>query len=222
MERENQTNFMRNRFFLYSILLITTFCSCHTNRYIYFASPPNNPYFTKKGESKVAAYYSSSNSNSLTKEFADGFDLQGAYALSNHLALAVSYFNRKEKDVYGVGYNDPFDSSIVRYKRNLIDVGTGYFIALNKKKTITFNFYGGLSLGKFSIDDNGLDKNLISYNRFHSSHITRWFFQPSINFMPGKYVRFSFTLKSSYVLYGKVKTNYTSEELQFFPVFRTF
>lgn len=198
-------------------LLFACFSSCSSNRYIYSASPPNNPYFQKKGESKLAAYYSSSDNNTLKNEFARGWDLQGAYAIGDHWALTASYFNRRERDVYNYyRYSNPFDSSIVKYKRNLFEIGSGYFISVNPKKTITINLYGGAAFGKFSFDDNGLDGIRANYSRNHSSNITKWFLQPSVNFMPGRHVRFSFILKSSYVHYGNIQTTYTPAELQYF------
>ena len=202
---------------LFAIVLLLCITSCSSNRYIYSASPANNSYFQKKGESKLAAYYSSSNDNTSAKEFANGWDLQGAYAIGDHWALTASYYNRKERDVYNYyRYRNPFDSSVVKYKRNLFEMGGGYFISLNQKKTITVNLFGGAAFGKFSFDDNGLDGTMATYSRNHSSNITKWFFQPSINFMPGRYVRFSFILKSSYVHYGNIQTNYTANELQYF------
>jgi len=195
------------------------FTSCTTYRYIYTASPANNPYFKEKGESKLTAYYSSAGGNRLTRVHAHGTDLQGAYAIGNNWALTIGYLNRREKDVYSQHYN-LYDSSVVQYKRNLFDVGGGYFIPLNKKKDITANLYGGFASGKFSFKDNGLDDSHSFYSRYHESKITKWFFQPSINFMPGENIRFSFAAKFSYVHYGKIQTSYTSDELQYFGLDR--
>ncbi len=209
---------MTNKSLLFLVLVIATLSSCTTHRYIYSASPANNPYFTEKGESKLTGYYSSSDANRLTGEYARGVDLQAAYAVGNHWALTMGYFNRREKDVFNFsGYDGPFDSSIINYKRNLFDIGAGYFIALNTKKTITFNFYGGMAFGKFSFVDNG-QANSMDYSRYHNSAITKWFFQPAINFMPGEYVRFSFLLKNSFVHYGNIQTSYTAEEQSYFSL----
>ncbi|MDQ2720666.1 MAG: hypothetical protein M3Z26_13035 [Bacteroidota bacterium] len=204
-----------------SLIIMIAFTSCTTYRYIYSASPANDPYFNKKGESKLTGYYSSSGDNNLLGEFAGGFDMHGAYAIENHWALTVGYFNRREKDVFNYYHSDsPFDSSIVKYKRNLFDIGAGYFVALNQNKTITFNLYGGFSSGKFSLEDDGVDHNDSNYNRYHDSKINKWFLQPSFNFMPGHHVRFSFGLKVSFVHYGNIHTSYTAEELHYFALDR--
>ena len=210
---------MRNKLLLASIIFITAFSSCTTYRYMYAASPPNNPYFTQKGESKLTGYYSSSDNNIITKEFADGFDFHAAYAIGDHWALAAGYYNRRERDVFSSSFN-LYDTSTINYKRNLFDIGGGYFVPLSIKKGITFNLYGGMALGKFSLVDNGIDKNQAVYNRYHNSHITKWFFQPAINFMPGRYVRFSFITKFSFVHYGNIQTSYTPDEVQYFSLNR--
>ena len=203
------------------IAALSAFTSCDTYRYIYSASPPNNPYFIKKGESKLAAYYSSSNnsSNNLANDFAHGYDLQAAYAFSNHWALTSSYFNRREKDDYGHNSYNIYDTSTIRYKRSLIDISAGYFVSLNRKKTISFNLYGGMATGKFSFTDNGLESGA-AYSRFHDSRITKWYFQPSFNFIPSEYFRLSLIVKSAYVHYGHVETSYTPYEQQYFSLDR--
>ncbi|MEO9098877.1 MAG: hypothetical protein ABI267_01050 [Ginsengibacter sp.] len=210
---------MKKLFLFSAFVVMTGLYSCGTERFIYSASPPNNPYFTKKGESKLTAYYSSNNSNSDTHagELAGGWDLQGAYALSDHVALTASYFNRREEDLYGSGYQSPFDSSVVKYKRNLFGMGAGYFIPLNKRKTIYFNFYGGMDFGQFSFEDNGTDNIGQNYNRYHRSNITKWYFQPSFNFIKRNF-RMSIIFKSSYVHYGNIKTSYTPLESQDFSL----
>jgi len=206
---------MRNSFNV--LIIIFTLTSCNTYRYIYSASPSNNPYFQQKGESKLTAYYSTSADDQLSTIYAHGFDLQSAYAFGNHWALTFGYFDRKEKDAYAKSYN-LYDTSVIHYKRNLFDIGGGYFTPINTKKNITANLYGGLASGKFSFEDNGVDDNQSVYNRYHESAITKWFIQPSINFMPGEYIRFSFAAKISYVHYGKIKTTYTQEELEYFSL----
>lgn len=162
----------------------------------------------------MTGYYSSSYENEVG-EFSEGVDLQGAYAISNHLALTVGYFDRHEKNVNDFSKDDhPFDSSIIHYKRNLLDFGGGYFLPLNKNKTVTFNLYGGIATGQFSFDDKG-QSDAIDYERYHNSRVTKWYFQPCFNFMPGKYFKFAIIFKASFVHYGDIRTSYTPEEQRF-------
>lgn len=200
---------------LFTVIIIGLF-SCNTNyRYIYTASPANNPYFIQKGESNLTANYSSANNIRPVNKYAAGIDLQAAYALSDHWAITTSYYNRREKDEFSSLQTGPFENSTVRYKRNLFDIGGGYFVVLNKRKTITFNSYGGISLGKFSFMDDGIDSSGADYSRYHHNAIRKWYFQPSFNFMPGEYIRFSYATKFSFVHYGNIQTSYTPEELKY-------
>ncbi|HEV8083949.1 MAG TPA: hypothetical protein VGP55_12140 [Chitinophagaceae bacterium] len=187
-------------------LLAITFTSCTTNRYIYSASPANNPYFTKKGDSKLTGYYSSDAGSDATEKYARGLDLQGGYAFGNHWAIIAGYFNRKERDVQNESSRDDF---FINYKRDLSDIGGGYFTQFNGNKNLSFNFYGGFASGKFSFEED-------NYTRYHESVIHKWFLQPSINFIEGEYFRGSIATKVSFVHYGNVKTSYTSTELNYY------
>jgi len=208
---------MRNKFSPCSIFILAIFYSCNTPRYIYSPSPPNNPYFKEKGDSKLTAYYSSGgDDNKSSGHKNNGFDLQAAYAISNNWALTAGFFERKEKEIYPFGAYNYFDSSAVSYKRHIIDVGGGYFISMNRKRTVFLTIYGGLGLGKFSFSDDGIDKARVSYSRFHNSSISKWFIQPSLNFFAGNYFRASLIAKFSFVYYGNISTSYTNEELQFY------
>jgi hypothetical protein len=197
------------------------FVSCNSPRYIYSPSPPNNPYFTEKGQSKVAAYYSSGgDDNAITGTKNRGLDVQGAYAISDKWALTAGYFNRKERDVYTSGNYNYFDSSILDYKRNLVDVGGGYIIPLNKPRTVSVNLFAGLAFGKFAFTDKGIDKSGTAYSRFHNSKILKWYAQSSLNAMPGRYFRASFVFKFSFLHYGNIATSYTNDEVNFFRLDR--
>lgn len=208
---------MRKGIFYNSLLILLLFTSCRAYRYIYAPSPPNNPYFVEKGESLLAPYFSTTGDLRFSKKYVYGFDLQGAYSVTNHFAVTASYFTRKEKDGYPGNFS-LYDTSTILYTRNLFDVGAGYFVPLDKKKTVTANLYAGIGSGKFSFNDDGLDKNQQPYDRYHQSHITKWYFQPSINFMPAEYLHISFITKFSYVHYSKIKTSYTLDELQYFSL----
>ncbi len=211
---------MRNTAILFWAILIALFSSCISKRYIYSASPPNNPYFTKKAQSQLTGSYSvsASSSDDGADGQANGFDLQGAIAVSDHWAVTAGYFNRREKDIYQYyNINSPFDTSVVKYKRKLFDIGGGYFYSLNPQKTIVLNLFGGVGFGTFSFDDNGKMNNT-AYSRFHSSNVTRFFFQPAVNFTTGNYFRCAVILRSSFVHYGSIQTSYTANELQSFSL----
>lgn len=200
-------------------LLIITFISCSSPRYIYTASPANNPIFVEKGESKLTAYYSengkreysSSDGNDYATKKANGFDFQGAFALTKNFAITAGYYNRREKDIAQSG----LENSTIQYKRGLFDLGGGFFLPLNKKQTITFNIYGGVSAGKFSFTDQAFG-TLDDHSQFHNSHVFQWYYQPAFNFMPGKgeYFRMAVLFKKSFVYYSNIKTSYAETEIK--------
>jgi hypothetical protein len=213
---------MKNTLLIFAGIITITLSCCTSRRYIYSASPANNPYFSKKGQSQLSALYSSSGGNrdASTDGYARGADLQGGYSISDHWALTAGYFNRNEKDVYDYyTSNTSLDSSIVTYKRNLLDLGAGYFFPLDQRKDIMLNIFAGLGFGKFSFDDIG-KLNGANYNRYHNSSITKWFIQPAINFTTGPYFRAAVIFRSSFVHYGNIQTSYTASELRDFSLER--
>jgi hypothetical protein len=206
---------MRNKNFVLLSIICLAIASCRTPRYIYSPAPPNNPYFREKGESKLATYYSTGgDNNKLTKEYNNGLDLQAAYAVGDHFALTADYFKRNEKDAIYDYDRTYFDSSIVRYRRNLTNFGAGYFTPITKDKNITVNIFGGLGFGKYSFTDNGFN-NGIGYHRDYNSNMSKWYIQPSINFFVGNYFRTGLISKVSWVHFNDIKTSYTPDELSY-------
>ena len=202
-----------NRNYLFACIIILC-CSCRAERYIYSPSPPSVPYFKEKGDSKLTAFYSVGDNAPQTTLNA-GYDLQGAYALSDNWAVMFNYFHRTEKDNYS-RLGNVFDTSAIRYRRNLAELGIGYILPLNRKHTITYNIYTGVAFGTFAIEDNGVDKNNLAYSRQHTNPVTKTFLQGGFNFMTSDYVNLSLCGRFSWVHYGTNNTNYTTEELVFF------
>jgi hypothetical protein len=215
------------------LLFIVVLSSCHTPRYIYSPAPPNTPFFTHKNQSVLAAYVSGgdgrrSGYDSLrtVKPRNQGFDLQGAYSISDHFAITADYFKRKERDVFNPGdinipddtYYNFFDSSVVNYNRNLFSLGVGYFKILDRKQSITFNVYAGIGFGKFSFTDKGSDKSGVAYQRQHSADITKWYIQPSIHFIEKNYFAMGLVTKFSIVNYRNVSSSYNSEERSYYSL----
>lgn len=196
---------MRIKIISFSIIVITVLSSCsNPYRYIYTATPPNNPYFIQKGESKLAGYYSNaSDSHEANTKQSGGWDFQGAYAISNHLALTAGYLNRIETDGNHV-YNS--EDYFIKYKRNLFDIGAGYFLALDNKKKTTINLYGGVAFGTFSFTDT-------EYGASHKSAITKPYFQPSLNYSASSNFRMSFGSRFSFVHYGNIETSYSPSQI---------
>ena len=203
----------KNLILFYSLCIL--FASCRTPRVIYSPSPPNNPYFREKGESKLAAYYSTGGgADQLTNEYNFGLDIQAGYALSDHWAVTADYFQRDEKDVTNLVTQGLFDSSVIRYDRNFKSLGAGYFIPLTDKKTIMYGVFAGGGFGNLEFTDNGMDNN-VTYSRYYKTELTKWYLQSAISFYAGKYFRTALIGKLSWVHYANPVTTYTADELEY-------
>lgn len=203
---------------IYLVLVAALFFSaCYTPRYVYSPSASNVPVLTKKGESKLAAFYSASPfSNTSSKNFyVYGFDIQAAYALSSHWALLFNQYNRYEKNS---GDFDFFrlDSTVIRYKRGITEIGGGYFGPVSKSNHIFLQLMGGVGIGKFTMDDNGKNSANQYYSRYHETAVTKAFLQPAIQLQYNKYFNTSFSSRVSFIWYHGIKTNYTDTEQEAF------
>lgn len=211
---------MTKRFYyLFIALLMLT--ACKSYRYVYAPSPAVNPFFTAKGDNQFALYYSGSGDNAEPgkREKNEGLDIQGAYAISDRVALTGSYYYRTEQDFYPSSLTTQtvnFSTSTVNYKRKLFDIGAGYFIPLDKKKEFVFNLYGGIGFGDFAIADKGTDTNDDPYTRNYKANMVKWYLQPSLNFFPAKHIRIGCISKFSFVSYNTVSTDYTTAEQSYF------
>ena len=182
--------------------------SCTTPRYIYSPSAHNVPLLTQKGDSKLGAVYST---NAVGQEKKDGveidnrsrgYDLQGTVAITNNFAIQASHFYRWEKTEGGP------DSITLKYKRNLTEIGLGYYLPINDKKNAFFQVFAGAGLGRFSFTDN--DK---TGNYFHQANITKIYLQPAVLFKSKGSFTTSIAVRFSSINYSKIKTNYSASQL---------
>lgn len=198
-----------------TVLTLLFFASCTTPRFAYSPNAHNVPVFTQKNDSKLAAAYST---NADTRESdskyhhnrANGFDVQGAYAITNHVGVQASYFSRTEA-TYSTS-EDYFDSSTINYKRDLFEFGAGYFAPIDRRGKVHFQVFGGVGFGKFKIAENGLDKNQLYYSRFHNSNITKFYIEPAIIFKSRETFAASLSTRFSIIKFGNIQTNYLQYE----------
>ncbi|HMK03823.1 MAG TPA: hypothetical protein VK489_06510 [Ferruginibacter sp.] len=200
---------MKNFFFpalFISLIFIAT--SCETPRYIYSPSAHNVPVLTKKGDSKIGAVYST---NLTGEEKRDGepidnrtrgFDLHGAVAITDNFAIQANHFYRWEKTTGGP------DTMTIRYKRNLTELGLGYYLPVNDKRTVFFQFFAGAGLGKFSFTD----KDKFGSN-FHEANITKVYLQPAMLFRSKGSFTSSVSVRASIINYSNIKTSYNATRL---------
>lgn len=203
-------------------LLPIVFCqllsSCYTPRYAYSPSAHNVPVLTKKGDSKLAFNYSVNfadnrvKENVSTKGKASGYDVQAAYAFTNHWAMQVNYFHRKERNA-GDFDSNVLDSTVINYKRNLTEIGAGYFKTLNSNKKAAVQIFAGIGFGKFSFTDNGKDQSNVYRSRYHTMNITKIFIQPALMIRGKKNFAASLSSRFSTIYFKNITTDYSATEL---------
>lgn len=192
-------------------------CSCYTPRYVYSPSAHNVPVLAKKGDSKLAFNYSVNPSDNTVKDSvpvkakARGYDLQAAYAFTNHWAVQLNYFHRTERNAgdFDAGIRD---SVVINYKRRLTELGAGYFHLLNNQRSL-FQVFAGVGLGKFSFTDNGKDQNRLLRNRYHTMNVTKLFIQPAFTVRSKRNFAASFSSRHSFIFFRNIKTDYSATEL---------
>ena len=194
--------------FLIFFTVILLAVSCTTPRYVYSPAAQNVPVLTQKGDSKIGAMYST---NFVGEERRDGkvidnrsrgLDVHGAYAISDHFAVQANYFARWERTEGGP------DSINVSYKRYLGEIGIGYYLPVNDKKNVFFQFFAGVGLGNFSFTDTDRFGN-----NYHQSNITKVYLQPAILFRSKGSFTSSISVRGSIISYSKIKTSYSATEL---------
>ena len=197
---------------IFEILLIVTIlfilASCKTPRYAYSPSAHNVPVITQKGDGKIGALYStntmggSAEGTNAINNTANGFDVQGAYALSDNWAVQASHFQRWETTTGGS------DSVTIKYRRNLTEIGGGYYYALSENKKTFIQFFAGLGLGKFSFTDHSINGDF-----FHQSNIFKFYIQPAFLFRSKGSFSGAVDVRGSFIKFNSIKTNYTADAL---------
>ena len=110
---------------LFLFLFVLTAASCYSPRYMYSPAASNVPILTKKGDSKLAAYYSNSSfgGRDVKNLYSYGFDVQAAYAINNHWLVLLSQSNRYEK-TSGDLETYYLDSNSIRYTKKRVIIST--------------------------------------------------------------------------------------------------
>ncbi|RYY69491.1 MAG: hypothetical protein EOO13_09370 [Chitinophagaceae bacterium] len=206
---------------LYIVLLFGLFfqSACYTPRYVYSPAAQNIPLLTEKGDSKLGVLYSTNLTGSKTidnqnfRGYSKGIDVHGAYAINKRFALQANYFSRSEMN--GGDYTAAGDSSVIRYKRNLTELGAGYYTQISGDKTsgLYVQIFGGAGFGKFSFTDNSKDNNNIPALNFHQANILKFYIQPAILFQSKKKVQVAMSSRFSMISYNNIKTDYSEDEL---------
>lgn len=203
---------------LYFLGLIVLLTACNTPRYMYSPAAQNVPVLVKAGDSKLGANYSSdlsgnpftTTSGEVDHNKSEGYDLQGAVAITDHFAIQAQYFKRNEsnhnQDIY-------YDSSSVRYKRELTEFGIGFFRSMHRRDKIMFQVFAGVGKGRFSFTDIGKDQNSLTYHRFHQADVLKLYIQPAFQFRIRDNFALAISTRFSTLKFSHIKTDYSQTEL---------
>src|ERR1044072_9114313 len=101
------------------IIAIFIFSSCQIERKIYSPLPLNNPSVERKNDFSVNASVSSPK----------GFDFQGGYAVTDHLALLAGAYTHQNKDreTSVEFFSNQYDSSNLNYHHHGFTLGPGVY-----------------------------------------------------------------------------------------------
>ncbi len=198
------------------VIILLTFSSCYSPRYIYSPPTQNIPLLNKKGNSKLGGYFTAGGGSAnfaytSIKNYNKGIDLHMAYALSDHFGIMINKYNRWEKNNGANDFNTG-DSAVIKYRRGLIEFAAGYFTSLKRGRNTSFQVFAGMASGKFSLKENSAN-NGTRFTRFHNNNITKLFLQPAITVGQQKNFAASFSSRFNAVFYKNLKTDYSSSEL---------
>ena len=175
-------------FTLFVIVLLHSSCV----HYYYAPSANNVPLFKEKNEARIQAQFSSGNAFT-------GFDIQSAYAISQHAGLQLNIFHAGQTDnEYGSGNG------------TYAEFAGGYFKPLVNKKWV-FETYGGFGTGSVK----NIYINPINLTQENSKiSITKFFIQPSFGFT-SNYFDAAFSSKFSMVTAGVKNSTLTKENNEY-------
>jgi len=186
--------------------------ACYAPRYVYSPPTQNIPLLNKKNDFEFSAFYAGSiNAFQEKGNYNRGFDLQAAWAVSNHFAVMINESVRWEKN----GGNDTFfqnDSSLLSYKRNFTEIGAGYFTTAANNIKMRFQVFGGAAFGSSKIFDDFTSNN-VQLNKYHYSRVTKFFIQPALTYSFFKNSSTALSSRFTGVVFTQIRTNYTSAEL---------
>lgn len=207
------------RKFLCVIILVAMLASCETPRYAYSPTAHNVPVFTKQGDTKLSGSYSSNfdlvddDGNNYHRNRANGFDVQAAVAVTNHFAILGSYYNRRESSYSNGNYPYSFDSVSIGAKREMYEVGAGYYKPIGSKQRGIFAIYAGAGFGKMKLNEKGTDANLgVPYTRYMNANLFKYYLEPSMSFRAGDVFTVSLATRFSGLRYKNIHSDYTNDE----------
>ena len=200
------------RKYTFLLFISISVSSCYSPRYVYSPPTQNIPLLDKKNDVELSAFYGGAINFFKEKgNYNRGFDIQSAWAITNHFAVMINENARWEKN----GGNDsffPVDSSFLSYKRNFTEFGAGYFSSRGENIKMQFQAFGGAAFGSSKIFDDFITNNTHE-NKYHYSNVTELFIQPALIYSFFKNFSVAFSSRFNEVIFTHIRTSYTSAEL---------
>jgi len=207
-----------------------------------YATPAANAdYLAQKGDATVTAYYSANaitdNTYTTNPSYAGitsgGADVHGAYAITDNWRVLAGYSYKHITQVYtydttkyygGGGIFAPartqtniFDSSLIKYNSSFFQIGAGYSMPLNARKTIMYNLHAGIDFGQLTLNDAGLNGSGNPYTRYYSVKTTKSWLQGAFNFGNVRTIlNCSLGGRFSLLHFSNPTTTYLQQELDYF------
>lgn len=205
--------------FYITIIFAISLQSCSTSEYMLYApSAHTAPFLKSKGDNQISASVSTNKEGETYKSI--GTRVQGAYAITNNIALTGAINYQFEKD-FLAGYdfsmaqnNESRDWSTLRYKRKDAELGIGYYKPFGSKHQLSFNVFTGVGFGQVNVKESFVyrGRNDIQILR-HSHNQYKWYLHPSLAVMPGKVFRLSVGSRFTLAHFNAFKSELTSTDL---------
>jgi hypothetical protein len=177
----------------------------------------NLHYFDGARQSKLSANWAtgpSSGENAYNR----GFDLQGAYAISDHWAVMASYYNRKEHDRRSAVFlNSPSTYFEIDYKRSGGEFAASFFTPLSRNRKNFFHLDGGIGFANNSLTQEG-NSNSLGQVWNYSDNMFRFFFQPGFYAIVDAF-QFGLGARLQWQYFSDIQTTFSPGELQAYSLF---
>ncbi|MBZ4189650.1 hypothetical protein [Niabella beijingensis] len=203
-----------------AVIFFLASCSSTNPRYINSPAVHNASFFRQKGDLKLSGAFAAnpdnlfssldldSNDNSSSRSL--GFDIQAAYAITDHFLIQASGLRRFEKDLFdNDDLMDVNSDSKITYTRSMIDIGAGFYTAMGGSGKVYFNGVLGAGFGSSKSTDTGIPTERRRHIDFD---FIKYRLTPSFNFFFTENARLSVAPQFSILTANSFRTNYSEEE----------
>ena len=162
------------------ILMLLALAALNSSCIHYYYAPSSNnvPLFKEKKEVRIQAQYSTVGIRADGSKDIGGFEMQSAYAITNHAAVQLNFLHVADAEQdYGSGHG------------SYVEAAGGYFKPLHNKNWI-FETYGGFGIGT-------VNSIYGTSSESAKTSITKFFAQPSFGYSRN---HFAFAVSSKFSL----------------------